>query len=200
MDYIIIKRGKLNGIEFIIPGDQTQEKLIFVICDSEVNNANQLIAKKNVLNGGNDDQIQTELINDGADTKIAITILPNETADFSDDKKYFGIDSIDLTNPDKTISLKSGEVGVNQVQPNPFNGIDLPEAAKRLIAVLADNFENGQFIQVLKPTPGVATFQGSYCVFGMMLIDTDGNLTIDDHVELDNNLTIDEHGDITLLD
>jgi hypothetical protein len=199
---ILIERGDAyldeDRLEIRIPGDWTTSKCSWGVKENKIASGDLLICKKNTLAGGNNSQL--ELVLEGEDTIFKISLLKEDTQDFKKPKYDYdlvAVNPIDLTN---TKTIANGDFKLNFDVQSDLNGIDLPETAERLIPVLASNFENGQFIQVLEATPGNKKFQGSYYVFGMMLIDTDGNLTIDDHIELDNNLTIDESGDITLID
>jgi hypothetical protein len=145
---ITINRGKLNIIEFVIPGDQTQNKLKFVICDSDLITASILVEKNNVLNDGSEDEISTELIKEGTHTKINIFIMPSETNAFSGDSKTFGIDSIDVNNANLINSLQHGLVRVNKLQPNNFNGFLVPEENIQYQIVNAEDGGVGDILMI----------------------------------------------------
>jgi hypothetical protein len=126
--------------------------------------------------------------------------LPVDTRDLAQTQLVYDITSISSTDSTDVKTPKKGYCNIIGDVRNDLNGLDLPDTAERLLPIFASNFEDGQYIRVGENVNGVKEFKGSYDVFGMLAIDTDGNLTIDDHIMLDNNLMIDVDGDITFKD
>jgi hypothetical protein len=187
-----------DRLSLSVPGDWSSHKLSFgVKIDKEVT-GDLLIRKRNTLAGGGDQELTATYENNATTIKISLNDVDSQS--FTIAKMYYDVIANDVADTTKTVTIAKGELKINFDVQNNLNGIDLPESAKRLVPIFADNFLSGQFIRVQENEVGLREYIGTYDVFGIMKIDENGNLTIDDNVVADNNFTIDKDGDVTIKD
>lgn len=122
------KRGDKEDFTFVVSGDISARKIIFVVKESQELGSDRLIEKKNTAAGGGDTQLTAVYAE--PDTTITVKKVPTDDYDLKAKKYYYDITSEDASdNTDHTTIIGGDWVLLRDVQ-NPLDGTDFSEDAR----------------------------------------------------------------------
>jgi len=196
-DFLIHRGDAYLGddrIEIKKQGDYTQHKLTFVVKADKVLTSDRLVEKMNTLAGGSDDGIEATLDADGY-TTFAISLECTDTQDLTLPGYYYDLVAEDADDSTKSVTIASGNLRNEYDVQSPFDGLDLPDTAERLLPILASNFEDQEIIKV-EVVNGVKTYVGTDLFDGVFQLDANGDLMPVEQPLTSMYYELDDNGDI----
>ena len=180
-----IVRGDSTTFSWELEGDKRNTNFLFGIKKSNNISDARLISKTTF----------TKTYNPTTNTTLIVTTISgNETHDLQYKTLYY-----DLVNVDEDSTEFTGKISNVFDIISDLDGLNVIDETNRALIIRAKEFQDGQYIKV-KKVGDVFDYQGTYDIPGMLSLDENGDLTLNDENNYDNNLILDENGDITFLE